>query len=248
MSTLTEVENAQWMVDDMRSLTTNKPRTSVLGKEFLIYPEVFHPDIGTDVIGFMIKEILKRVEGDLTTKAEEESFDFLEVGCGAGYTAILAALASQKCHVWATDINEAAVKNTIENAKLHGVDERVKAMTADVFDHKAIARKKFDVIYWKTPWGGQQTKPGTDLEVLMRYLIDPGYQRLRRYLSEAKKYLKKTGRLFIAFSFDFGSESKELFDRVVKETGWNYKISSRNKFMCDVHEIEVCIVEFLKTE
>ena len=46
-------------------------------------------------------------------KAEQDIFYFLEVGCGAGYTAILAALASQKCHVWATDINDTAVKNTV---------------------------------------------------------------------------------------------------------------------------------------
>ena len=245
MSKLTEVENAQWMVDEMRSLAPDKSRTNVLGKEFLIYPEVFHPNLATDIEEFVIKEILKVVEGDLTKKAEQESFDFLEVGCGAGYTAILAALASPKCHAWATDINETAVKNANENAKLHGVDARVKAVNANVFDHQMIAGKEFDIIFWNNPWCGLLTEPGTDVEMLMHSVLDPGYQSVRRYLSEAKNYLKKTGRLFVTYSFDFGS--KELFDRVVNETGWSYKISSRKKVIFD-HEIDVCLVEVLKQE
>ncbi|XP_078353833.1 bifunctional methyltransferase-like isoform X2 [Oculina patagonica] len=248
MSTLTEIKLHTPTVDDMRSLAANNPRTSVLGKDFLVYPEVYHPDISLDVTEFMNKEILKEITKDLTKKAEEESFDFLEVGCGAGYTSILTALASKRCHVWATDVNETAVKNAIENAKLHGVDARVKVVISDVFNHKMFAGKKFDMIYWNIPWFGQHTEPGTDLEQLMRSLLDPGYQSFRRYLLEAKNYLKKGGRIFVTFSFTIGS--KELFDRVVKETGWNYKISSRNNFLIEIadeqQEIDVSIVEFFE--
>ncbi|XP_078353014.1 bifunctional methyltransferase-like [Oculina patagonica] len=246
MGTVTEVNQ---LADKMRSLATNKPRTNILGKDFLVYPEVFHPDaaFGTE---FKNKEVLKELEGDLTKKPEEESFDFLEVGCGNGCTAILAALVSKRCHVLATDINEKSVKNTIENAKLHGVDDRVKVVVADVFNHEIFDGKKFDMIYWNFPWVGHLTEPGTDLDLFMRNFLDPGYQSFRRYLLEAKNYLKKTGRIFVTFSFNFGS--KELFDRVAKETGWNYKISSRDNFPIEKEgeqkEIDVCIVEFLKQE
>ena len=72
----------------------------------------------------------------------------------------------------------------------------------------------------------------------MRSIIDPGYQNFRRYLSQAKEVLKKSGRIFVLFSFDLGG--KELFERVVKETGWSYKI------FCSYErqQIEVSIVEF----
>ena len=83
-------------------------------------------------------------------------------------------------------------------------------MTADVFDRKAFTGKEFDIIYWDIPWCGQQTEPGTDIEMLMRCVIDPGYQSLRRYLSEAKNHLKKTGRLFVAHSFEFSSKELHL--------------------------------------
>ena len=236
------------VVDAMRTQATAP--ASVLGKHFLFYPEVFHPGPSLDVTEFMIKELLREIKEDLTNKPEEEPFDFLEVGCGAGYTAILVALASDRCHVWATDINEVAVKNTIENAKLHGVNTRVKAVIADVFNHEILAGKDFDTIYWNIPWLGQNTEPGTSLDMLNRSILDPGYKSFHRYLLEAKNYLKKKGRLFVAFSFNFGS--KELFDRVVNETGWSYKVTSRNNFLVEIadhrQEIDVSIAEFLKQD
>ena len=244
MGTVTEVNQ---FADKMRSLATNKPRTNILGKDFLVYPEVHHPDgaFGTE---FRNEKILEELKGDLTKNAEQESFDFLEVGCGAGCTAILAALASKRCHVLATDINETAVKNTIENAKLHGVDDRVKVVVSDVFNHEIFAGRKFDMIYWNFPWIGHHTEPDTDQDLFMRNFLDPGYQSFRRYLLEAKDYLKKTGRISVAFSFSFGS--KEMFNKAVNETGWSYKISSRDSFLkADIQqEIDVCIVEFLKQE
>ena len=250
MSDVTEVKRLTSALDEMRSLAANRPLTNVLGKDFLVYPDVFHPGASFATTEFRSKEILKVIKEDLTKKAGEESFDFLEVGCGAGCTAILAALTSTRCHVWATDINETAVENTIENANLHGVDVQVKVVTADVFNNEMLVGKKFDMIYWNIAWGGQHTEPGNELDLLMRSVLDPGYQSFRRYLLEAKNYLKKKGRIFVAFSFSFGS--KEMFDRVVNETGWNYKLSSRESFLIEIadhkQEIDVSIVEFLKQE
>jgi len=250
MSASNEVEEHMAIIDEMRSFVANRPFTSVLGKDFLIYPEVFHPGFVFDITQFMNREILEVVKGEMEKKGEEESLDFLEVGCGAGYASVLAALASQKCHVWATDINETAVRNTIENAKMHGVEAQVNVVNADVFSHEIFAGKEFDVIYWNLPWSGQRTESGTDLDPLMRSLIDPGYQSFRRYLLEAKNFLKKTGRIFVTFSFTLGS--KELFDRMVSETGWSYKIYSRNNFpfeMADERlDLDVSLVEFVKKE
>ncbi|KAJ7386540.1 hypothetical protein OS493_008676 [Desmophyllum pertusum] len=114
-------------------LAANRPQTSILGKDFLVYPEVYHPDTSFDITEYMNEEILKVIQEELREKSEEKSFDFLEVGCGAGYIAIHTALASEKCHVWATDINETAVQNTIENAKLHGVDATIESRDCRCF-------------------------------------------------------------------------------------------------------------------
>jgi len=240
----------QAFLDEMRRLGKQSPRVWLLGKEFVIHPDVFHPEISIDVKEFLTEKILKTMEEELMKKSEEASFDFLEVGCGAGYTAILAALASPKCKAWAADISDVAVENTIENAKLHGVEDRLTAVTADVFGHKDIAGREFDMIYWDFPWFCQQTEPETQLDMLMRSLVDPGYQAFRRYLAQAEKVLKKTGRIFVAFSFHLGS--KELFETVVKETGWSYKISSKKIFVVEIadeqQELEVSVVELFKRE
>lgn len=250
MSASNEVEEYMAVTDEMRTLVANRPLASVLGKDFLIYPEVFHPDTWFDIAQFINRGVLEVVKGEVAKKGEEESFDLLEVGCGAGYASILAALSSQKCHVWASDINETAVENTIENAKMHGVDAQVNAVTADVFNNKIFAGKKFDMIYWNLPWAGQRTEPGIDLDLLMRSLLDPGHQSFHRYLLEAKNFLKKTGRIFVTFSFSLGS--KELFDRMVSETGWSYKIYSRDNFLFEMageqQDLDVCLVEFVKKE
>ena len=235
-------------VDEMRCLAKLRPRTCVLGKEFIINPEVFHPDSSCDITEFINVEVLKVVEGELMKMSEGTSFEFLEVGCGAGYTAILTALASLKCKVWATDINDNAVKNTVENAKLLGVDYRVKAVTADVFDNEDLAGRKFDMIYWNMPWFNETPGPGAELDMLTLSLYDPGYQGFRRFLLQAKSFLKRTGRIFVAFSFNVGS--KQLFKRVVTETGWSYNISAKNIFLSGIAdeqtEIEVSIVELFK--
>ena len=251
MSAFNEIKEHMPMINEMRLLAANRPLTRVLGKEFLIYPEVFHPGFAVDITDFINREILEIVKGELAKKGEEDPFDFLEVGCGAGYTSVLVALASQKCHVWASDINEAAMKNTMENAKIHEVEAKVDAVTGDVFNHKIFVGKKFDMIYWNLPWAGQHTEPGFDIDLLMHSLVDPGFQSFRRYLLEANDFLKKTGRIFVAFSFSLGS--KELFDRIVTETGWSYKVYSRNNSLhLELAEqqdpLDVSVVEFVKLE
>ena len=45
-----QVADLEEAVENMRRLTMEKLRTGFLGKEFLIYPEVFHPDPWHEII------------------------------------------------------------------------------------------------------------------------------------------------------------------------------------------------------
>ena len=80
MSAFNEIKEHMAMANEMRSSAANRPLTSVLGKDFLIYPEVFHPSFAADITEFINREILEVVKGELAKKGEEESFNFLEVG------------------------------------------------------------------------------------------------------------------------------------------------------------------------
>ena len=167
----------------------------------MLQPGVFNPEVSAELSQFIIRSFFKLAREEASKKSQRESVDFLEVGCGAGHTAISIALLSDKYHIWATDINEAAVKNAIANAKLHVVENCVYV----AFDHEEITGRKFDMIYWYHPWGGQGTKAGTEIEPIMRSFVDPGYQGLRNYLTRGAEHLKESGGLILAFSFNGGS-------------------------------------------
>ena len=56
MNTINEVRELQAGIDEMRNLAKHNPRTSILGKEFLIYSEVFHPCTAPDIKQFLAEE------------------------------------------------------------------------------------------------------------------------------------------------------------------------------------------------
>ena len=228
MESTNELEVCQALIQEMRKRTTaSNNKYFTLQREFLLYPEVFNPEINAELSQFNNMSFYKLATEEAAKKTQQESVDFLEVGCGAGYTAISIALLSEKCRVWATDINEVAVKNTKANAKLHGVENGVHVVLANVFDHEEITGRKFDMIYWNHPWGGHGTKAGAEIEPMLHGIVDPGYQALRSYLSSGAKHLKESGRLYVVFSFSFGS--KEKFTEIAKETGWSFKVVDEAK-------------------
>ena len=249
MDSKSELEQSQALIQEMRKRTTaSNYKYSTLQREFLLYPEVFNPDINTELSKFINMSFYKLATEEAAKKSQHEPVEFMEVGCGAGYTAISLALLSDKCHVWATDINQAAVKNSQENAKLHGVEDRFHVVLADVFDHEEITGRKFDMIYWNHPWGGHGTTAGTDIEPVLHGIVDPGYQGLRSYLSKGEEHLKESGRLIMAFSFSVGSEEK--FAQIAKETGWSFKIIEQDKFCLEIDgkpiEQSANIIELIK--
>jgi release factor glutamine methyltransferase len=73
---------------------------------------------------------------------------FLEMGCGAGVTAVVAALSGCRS-VTALDISEAAVANTKLNAVRHGVADTVQVELNALFDALA-PDERLDVIFWNS--------------------------------------------------------------------------------------------------
>lgn len=223
------------LIAAIRQKVTSKQEIEVLGKKFVLLPEVFDPNFTPGPSLFNAEECLKVIksEGD---KANANPFEVLNVGAGAGHIAVMAALASEKCHVWATDINAAAVQNTIENAALHGVSDRVKVGTGDVFKVPEIQGQKFDLIYWVYPctFADESVAKSSGLE---RALLDPNYESLRKYLGGAREFLKESGKLFIVFSKGFGNS--EEFHKVVKENKWETEVRATGAFALPISPMDV---------
>jgi release factor glutamine methyltransferase len=138
---------------------------------------------------------------------------FLEVGCGAGVTAVLAAL--RGClSVTALDISPAAVANARSNAERHGVTDRVRVLRSDMFAGLE-ADTRFDVIFWNSNY--VEAPPDFVYETeLHRAFFDAGYQSHRAYLSGARPHLEDGGRLLLGFS-DLGN--RRLLDGIAEEAG-----------------------------
>ncbi|WDD92872.1 class I SAM-dependent methyltransferase [Burkholderia sp. FERM BP-3421] len=122
---------------------------------------------------------------------------FLEIGCGAGVTAVTAAL-SGCTRVVASDISEAAVENARANALRHGVAGRVSTRHGDLFD-VLEAGERFDVIFWNSNFVFVPDDYAFEQPIL-RAFCDAGYAAHRRFLREAPSYLSPGGQLLIGFS------------------------------------------------
>ncbi|MFI0419277.1 methyltransferase [Spongiactinospora sp. 9N601] len=136
---------------------------------------------------------------------------FLEMGCGAGVTAVTAALSGCRA-VTAIDINAFAVENARRNAVRHGVADRVRVLRADLFD--GLGRDEtFDAIFWNSNF--VDAPPDfIDDTGLHHAFFDPGYRAHERYLREGPAHLNPGGRLLLGFS-DVGNTA--LLARLAKE-------------------------------
>lgn len=157
------------------------------GHRFEVFEGVFSPLVFEDTAFFARSVLNRRASGSL-----------LEIGCGAGIVAALAALDGAS-PVVATDISPAAVRNTSANARRLGAEVDVRE--GDVFGPITV-NELFDTIFWNPPF---ISRGGTSTDWLGRAVFDPDYQSLARYLEEGTKLLRPGGRLLFGFSTASGN-------------------------------------------
>lgn len=157
----------------------------------------------------------------------------LEMGCGAGVTAVYGAL--QGCsHVTAVDIVQSAVDNTRLNAERHHVGDRVRTLQSDMFDALG-PDDRFDVIFWNSN-AIEAPADFTYTRDLERSVLDRGYASHRAYLREAPGFLADGGRLFIGFN---SRGDLELLERIAADEGLRAE-----KINSTTHEFPDRTVEF----
>jgi SAM-dependent methyltransferase len=150
---------------------------------------------------------------------------FLEMGCGSGVTAVVAALRGCPA-VTALDINPAAVENARANAERHGVGDRVRALTSDLFG--ALDQgESFDLVYWNSPF--IEAPADRPQDSYFEYAIfDPGYRMHREFMREAPARLNDGGRLFLGFSTAAGN--LDLIYELGREAGLKGGVHDRQEF------------------
>lgn len=148
---------------------------------------------------------------------------FLELGSGTGIISAFAA--SEGAVVTASDINPAAVANTIENAKKNGV--AVKAIQSDLFD--AFSKEPFDYIIINPPYYPKD--PTSDAE--KAWYCGAEFQYFDKLFSTLSPFVNPNSLVYMILSDDcerdqielianrFGFKLSEVF-KAKKWGEWNF--------------------------
>ena len=104
----------------------------------------------------------------------------LDVGAGSGIQAVYAA--EKASHILATDIDDVALKNTLLNARRHGVEDKISVRKSDLFN-ALKPDEKFDVIISSIPYAWNEGTQG-NWKLQQRFFLDAG------------KHLNPNGRIY----------------------------------------------------
>jgi release factor glutamine methyltransferase len=119
-----------------------------------------------------------------------EGEDILEMGCGSGIISLHCVSAG--ANVTAADINPAAVRCTLVNARRNGM--KVKGIVSDLFSDISGA---FDQIVFNPPY-----LPEEDRNQLAQSWSggEGGVEVIERFLRDARRFLRPGGRITIVVS------------------------------------------------
>lgn len=133
---------------------------------------------------FLFAENLAVREGDVA----------LDVGTGCGILGII--VAENAARVVAVDINPYAVRCAKENEKLNGISNKLFFVQGDLFGPIRI-EEKFDLILFNAPYlPSEQTEDDSWLGRAWTGGVT-GRQVIDRFICEAPKHLRQTGRVFL---------------------------------------------------
>ncbi|MEM7478369.1 MAG: class I SAM-dependent methyltransferase, partial [Planctomycetota bacterium] len=142
----------------------------------------------------------------------------LEIGCGTGLVSLYCRQLGAE--VVATDINPAAVANTLYNAEQLGLQDGLECRLVSEENPAAFSviadDEKFDWIISNPPWEDQPVG-----EVAAYALYDPGFGLLDGILDGASDHLRHDGQLLLAYG------ARTAIERILSKApdlGWQVEI------------------------
>ncbi len=182
------------------SITTPK-RIVLRGHPLIVQPGVFNPEFS------FIGDLLA---ASMDIQAHEE---VLDLGTGTGFQAIVASDRARR--VLAVDRQLAAVECARSNVEMNHLENKIEVRHSDLFSAVASA-ERFEVILFNIPF--PPWKPQTAWQEAN---FDEGHQLLRRFMKEAKSYLKTGGRIGMTWS-DLGDTT--CLHELIEEEGYLHRI------------------------
>jgi release factor glutamine methyltransferase len=175
------------------------------GREFRVTPDVLIPRPETELL----------VEAALGVIANEATPMICDVGTGSGCIAITLLCERRDARAFALDISPAALEVAAENARRHGVEDRIVFKVSDCFE---TVDSEFELIVSNPPYVADNALPGLQREVRDHeplVALSPGVDGLsviRRLLEDGPAFLRKSGHLIMEIGFDQGEKVQGLID------------------------------------
>jgi len=179
------------------------------GLEFLVEKGVLIPRPETEIL---IEKVLERLD-------PRTAYLGLDIGVGSG--AIIISLLKHRplLNMVGVDISDKALETTQKNAKIHGVERRLKLMKSDLFEN--IEGYRFDFIVSNPPYVSKEEYETLQIEVKhepKEALVagKGGLEFYERIVKEGRKFLKDNS--FIAF--EVGYNQAEKVKDILEEYGF----------------------------
>lgn len=136
--------------------------------------------------------------------------DVLDMGTGSGILAVEASKYADT--VIGVDINKNAVKIAKKN-------KSIKSIYSDLFSYFKENPKKFDLIIFNPPYLSEDKDEPEDIKQ-MTTGGEEGYEIIEKFLSQAKNYLKKDGKILLLFS---SLTNKDKVNGIIIKNNFNFK-------------------------
>ena len=176
------------------------------GREFRVTPNVLIPRPETELL---VEAALEKIAGATAPL-------ICDIGTGSGCIAITLLCERKDARAVGVDVSEAALEIAQDNARRHGVSERITFKISDCF--AAVEPAAFDLVVSNPPYVAAGALPGLQREVRDHeplLALSPGGDGLgviRRLVRDAPAFLKTGGYLMMEIGFDQGERVRELID------------------------------------
>jgi release factor glutamine methyltransferase len=175
---------------------------------FQVTPAVLIPRAETELIVEVALELFPDPNG---------SMNVADVCTGSGNVAVALATERPAARITASDISSVALAVARQNARRHGVADRIRFCCADLLDGLA---GPFDAIACNPPYVAERDKPGLQPEVrdhepnVALFGGTDGFHMVERLARSAAARLRPGGYLF----FEFGLGQDDRIEALVEAT------------------------------
>lgn len=177
-----------------------------MGMKFKVNENVLIPRPDTEIL---IEEILKNV--DL-----EKKYNILDIGTGSGCISISLAKYLKNSDIYTVDISKEATEVAKHNAKINGVEEKIKFFNGDIFEPFDQNKNFFDIIVSNPPYIPTKVVDTLDTNVKdyePSIALDGGADGLdfyREIISKSSIFFEDKGAIFLEIGYDQANDVTSL--------------------------------------